>query len=47
MPNDSINESVKTSIPEILPKLIKMLPYLTNSVILAKLIININRSTCY
>eukprot|EP00347_Sterkiella_histriomuscorum_P002617 403367450 len=32
MPNDSINESVKTSIPEILPKLVKMLPYLTSSI---------------
>ncbi|CDW82096.1 UNKNOWN [Stylonychia lemnae] len=32
MPNDSINESVKASIPEILPKLIKMLPYLTTSI---------------
>jgi hypothetical protein len=34
MPNDAINETVKNSVPEIVPKLIKMLPYLTNSVFL-------------
>lgn len=35
MPNDAINDSLKNSVSEIVPKLIKMLPYLTNSVIIS------------
>lgn len=44
MPNDSINESVKASIPEILPKLIKMMPHLITSVIHS---LNRHRLTCF
>ena len=34
MPNDSINDQVKASLSEILPKLVKMMPYLPTSVII-------------
>ena len=32
LPNDSLNFSIKQAMPEILPKLIKLLPYLVTTV---------------
>jgi hypothetical protein len=32
LPNDAINDSISVSLPEIIPKLVKMLPYLQSSI---------------